>query len=76
METPPCYSTKVHTVLQDAWKTNGDAVQQQKMMASYHCHTLYSPESLLSSFHNTVYGLYLSPLHDTKDIFLSPSQGN
>lgn len=30
----------VHTVLQDAWKTNCDAVRQQKMMASYHCHAL------------------------------------
>lgn len=37
MDTPPCYSTGGHTVLQDGWKTNCD-VQQQKMMASCHCH--------------------------------------
>lgn len=40
MDTPPCYSTSAHKVLQDAWKTDCDAVQQQKMMASYNCHAV------------------------------------
>lgn len=31
---------QVYMGFQDAWETNCDVVQQQKMMASYHCHTL------------------------------------